>query len=297
MRLYSLAFVAVALLAAGCGSSSKKSDLLMVSSRSGPYAIYAMSAGGDGQHRLSSDKLPAATGPAGLFFQVDPAWSPDGRLVAFGSDRSGKPQLYVIRADGSGLRQLTSLAKGAARPTWSANGKQIAFIAGEPGNLSVLGADGSNPRQIGDGLSNESDPSWSADGKLIAFVRRIQGTSIKELYVVRPDGKGARKLTTLNASVGSPTWSPDSKQIAFTSNAREHFEISIVGVDGSKLHRLTDSPSEDIEPAWSPDGKLIAFSRDGAITTVDLAGKLTTVTDGQNNDASPAWKPLEKPAK
>ena len=294
LALAALAVLAV-LLAAGCGASSKKSDLLLVSSRSGPYAIYAMGATGDGQHRLSSDKLPAATGPAGLFFQVDPAWSRDGKLVVFGSDRSGKPQLYVIHADGSGTQRLTSLAQGASRPTWSPDGRQIAFIAGAPGNLWVIGADGASPRQIGDGLSNESDPAWSPDGKLVAFVRRKQGTNIKELYVARPDGKGARKLTTLNASIGSPTWSPDSSRIAFVSNARGHFEIEIVGVDGSGLHRLTDSPSEDIEPAWSPDGKLIAFSRDGAITTVDLAGKLTTLTDGQGNDASPAWKPLDKP--
>src|SRR6266851_619533 len=111
--------VFAALLAAGCGSSTKRSDLLLVSSRSGPYAIYAMGANGDGQRRLSSDSLPQATGPAGIFFQVDPAWSRDGQLVAFGSDRSGKPQLYVMHADGTGTRRLTSLARGATRASWS----------------------------------------------------------------------------------------------------------------------------------------------------------------------------------
>ena len=282
----------VVLLVAGCGSSSKKADLLLVSSRSGPYAIYAMGSNGDGQHRLSSDKLPAATGPAGLFFQVDPAWSRDGKLVAFGSDRSGKPQLYVMHADGSGMRRLTSLAHGAARASWSPDGKKVAFIENEPGNLGVMRSDGTGARQIGDGLSNESDPAWSPDGKLIAYVLRTPGGDIKELYVVRPDGTGKRQITHLNASVGSPTWSPDSSRLGFTTNARGHFEISVVNLDGSGVRRLTGSPSEDIEPAWSPDGKLIAFSRDGAITTVDLAGKLTTLTDGKNNDSSPAWKPL-----
>ncbi len=282
------------LLATGCGSSAKRSDLLFVSSRSGSYAIYAMGANGDGQRRLTSDALPEVTGPAGLFFQVDPVWSRDGHLVAFGSDRSGKPQLYVMRADGSGTRRLTSLAHGAARASWSPDGTKIAFIENEPGNLGVMRSDGTSAHQIGGGLANESDPSWSPDGALIAYVLRTPGTDVKELYVVRPDGTGKRRITHLNASVGSPSWSPDSSRLAFTTNARGHFEVSVVGLDGKGLKRLTDSPSDDIEPAWSPDGKLIAFSRDGSIYTVDLAGKVTQLTDGKNNDSSPAWKPVGK---
>ena len=289
--------VAAASLVTGCGSSTKRSDLLFVSSRSGPYAIYAMGANGDGQRRLTGDPLPKTAGSATLFFQVDPAWSRNGRFVAFGSDRSGTPQLYVVGADGSGLRRLTSLAKGAARASWSPDGKRIAFIENQPGNLWVMNANGTAAHQIGDGLENESDPAWSPDGALIAFVRRTPGGDVRELDVVRPDGTGRRQITHLNASVGSPSWSPDGSRLAFAANPRGHLEISIVGVDGKGLRRLTDSPSEDIEPAWSPDGKLIAFSRDGAITTVDLAGKLTTLTDGQGNDASPAWKPLATPAK
>ena len=92
----------------------------------------------------------------------------------------------------------------------------------------------------------------------------------------------------------SPSWSPDGQQLAFAANERGQFEISVVGINGKGLHRLTDSTGDDIEPAWSPDGKLIAFSRDGAIETVDLGGKVQALTDGKNNDSSPAWKPLGK---
>ena len=109
---------------------------------------------------------------------------------------------------------------------------------------------------------------------------------------MRPDGTGKRRVTHLSASVGSPSWSPDSSRLAFAANARGRFEVSIVGLDGSGVRRLTNSTGEDIDPAWSPDGKLIAFSRDGAIDTVDLAGKVQQLTDAKNNDSSPAWKPL-----
>ena len=228
------------LVAAGCGSSKKQSDLLFVSSRSGAYAIYAMSASGDGQRRLTSDSLPQATGPASLFFQVDPAWSADGRFVAFGSARTGKPQLYRMHVESIVTRRLTSLAHGAARASWSPDGKRIAFIEDEPGNLWVMRSDGTGARQIGGGLKNESDPAWSPDGTLIAYVLRTPGTDAKEVWVVHPDGTGKQRVTHLSASVGSPTWSPDSSRLAFATNARGHFEISVIGLDGSGLKRLTE---------------------------------------------------------
>ena len=160
-RAFGFGFLGVVtvLAAAGCGSSAKQSDLLLVSSREGPYAIYAMGSNGHGQHRLSSDSLPPASGLANIFFQADPAWSADGQLVAFTSTRSGKPQLYSMHADGTGTRRLTSLAQGAARASWSPDGERIAFIEDEPGNLWVMRSDGTGAHQIGGGLANESDPA------------------------------------------------------------------------------------------------------------------------------------------
>ncbi len=295
-RIVVLAAV-IALVGGGCGrSSATHPDLLLVSSRSGVYAIYGINVDRGGDHQLSNGAPTASGSPSDLFFQVDPAWSPDASMVAFASSRTGTTQLYVMHADGTSPRRLTSARKDASRPSWSPDGSRIVFVENDPGDLYVMRANGTGAHRLGKDLAKESDPAWSPDGKLIAFVRRTPGTSIKELWAMRPDGSGRQQITHLKASVSSPSWSPDDRRLAFAANVRGQFEISVVGLDGKGLRRLTNSPGDDIEPAWSPDGKLIAFSRDGSIDIVDLTGKVRRLTDGENNDSSPAWKPLASDA-
>ena len=99
----------VAFLLIGCGSSggsSRGSDLLFVSSRQGAYAIYLMTASGSRQRRLTRGAVGASSSPGRLFFQVDPAWSPDGRSIAFASSRDGSSHIFVMKANGSGTSRL-----------------------------------------------------------------------------------------------------------------------------------------------------------------------------------------------
>src|SRR5689334_13807818 len=103
---------------AGCGGSDA-ADLAFVSTRDGVYAIYVMDADGGGQRRLTKEEATSPDTPAGLFFGVEPAWSPDGGQVAFASRRGGDFDLYVTGADGKGTRQLTDLKGEETHPSWS----------------------------------------------------------------------------------------------------------------------------------------------------------------------------------
>jgi TolB protein len=278
-----------ALLVAGCGGSSTKGppDLLFVSTRDGDYAIFGADAAGKHARRLTKERGDAS--PRGLFFQVEPAWSPDGRRIAFASFREGTSHIYVMDADGKGTRRLTSGTKSDDHPSWSPDGRRILFA--REGALFVVPAAGGPPRRVGRGFGSAADPAWSPDGKQIAYDYRRPGYSIRELYVMRADGTHVRKVTELQQVSGLPAWSPDGKRLAFQSNVRlGHFEIYTIGVDGKGLREVTQSLVDVIQPAWSPDGSRLAFSRDGAIW-VDAGGKQTQLTSGKNNDSAPAWRP------
>ena len=281
----------------GCGGSGTPEHadaLLFVSTRDGAYDLYASKADGSDQHRLTKDKGSAAT-PSGLTYQVDPAWSPDGRRIAFASSREGQLHVYVMDADGTHVRRLTSGTGEDRHPAWSPDGSKIAFTRGTPNRIEIMNADGTGLHPLAIGATQpaeEDDPAWSPDGRWIAFDRRTPGTPTKEIWLAHPDGSASHRLSSLSASSTWPTWAPSSKQVAFSSNgAGQTLEIFVVDLAGLRMHQLTDSPSADIQPAWSPDGKGIAFSRDGAITTVTLAGVVQRLTDPKNNDSSPTWKP------
>jgi Tol biopolymer transport system component len=280
------------LVLAACGSSPAHTpDVVFVSSRDGDYALFGVDADGSHERRLTKAKGDPST-PAGLFFQTEPAWSPDGTLIAFASRRDGRSHIYMMRPDGTGLRRLTSASMDDAHPTWSPDGRRIAFA--REGALFVVPAAGGAAHRLGRGFGNAADPAWSPDGRLVAYDYRRPGFSIREIWVVDPDGRHARQVTRLRQVSAEPSWSPGGRRIAFQSNARGgHYEIYSVGPDGTGLRRETRSPIDAFQPAWSPNGREIAYSRDGTIWAVDRSGRVRPISSG-GNDSSPAWRPRSR---
>lgn len=286
-----LALGAVLLLGGCGGSDAPDPNLLFVSTRDGEYAIYAISTTGGDEQRLTAADVDAAT-PQGLFFQTEPAWSPDGSTIAFASKRSGTFDLYAMSPDGTGTRRLTSTNDDDGQPAWSPDGARIVFARGASTRLFVMNADGSGARRLTGAAAEEGEPAWSPDGRLIAYVQEDPGSSVRELWLVRPDGSQRRQLTKLGGAAHAPAWSPDGRRIVFSADVGDNrYGIYTVGVDGKGLRPVT-SGEDSIEPAWSPDGEQIAFSEAGAIVTIDVAnGEERTLTDPANNDSSPVWKP------
>lgn len=284
----------VAVLLAGCGGSTPKGlpELIFVSTRDGDYAIFGAGADGSHAHRLTKEKGDPSN-PRELFFQIEPAWSPDGTQIVFASHRDGPAHLYVMRADGTDTRRLTDTPRDDQHPSWSPDGRLIVF--GRAGVVSVVPAGGGEARRVGKEAGNAADPAWSPDGTMIALAYRNPGTPVREIYVMRADGSGVRRLTSLGNVSAAPAWAPDGRRLAFESNAHDgHYEIYTVGLDGKNLRRVTRSESSDtLEPAWSPDGRELTFSREGALWSVDAAGSETQLTSGENNDSSPAYRPAK----
>ena len=153
-----------------------------------------------------------------------PAWSPDGRKLAFVSRRDGNSEIYVMNADGGAQENLTRQPASDSHPSWSRDGRKLVFVSRRDGNaeIYVMNADGSGLRNLTRTPSDDLDPAWSPDGRAIAFVQkkcvpnRPCATAYETyLYVVNADGSGLRRLTTRRAHVFNPSWSADGKTIRY----------------------------------------------------------------------------------
>ena len=259
--------VSIPLALAACGrSGDSRPDLLLVSARAGDYAIYVLNADGSAQTRLTENA--ADTLSNGVFFQVEPDWSPDGRRIAFASRRRGSFDIYVMNAAGTGTRRLTDTSDDDDNPTWSPNGRRLAF--NRAGDIYVMSADGTGVRRVTADMDPQTDPAWSPDGKWIAYVRGSQGTvgvDLRELWLVQPDGKRNHALTTTGVSNYSPAWSPDSTRVAFATNVEStQFDIYTIGVDGNDSSELPPAPRTPSSPRGRPTGRRLRTQKEARST-------------------------------
>jgi Tol biopolymer transport system component len=218
--------------------------------------IYSMNADGSDQQRLTSN-------PGNNYdTNLSPAWSPDGRKIAFTALRDGNAEIYVMNADGSAAHNLTqSWQSEDEEPAWSPDGRKIVFHSDRDGadelppndELYVMNADGSGVRRLTTNPAQDIDPAWSPDGKKVAFTSARDGNA--EIYVMNADGSGQRRVTRGAAADDSfgprTTWSPDGTRIAFDSNQSGLSDIYVINIDGSRQQRLTKD-SLDGYPAWKP---------------------------------------------
>jgi dipeptidyl aminopeptidase/acylaminoacyl peptidase len=210
------------------------------------------------------------TGEAG---DSTPRWSPDGKRVAFASNRGGKPALWVVDVATKEPRMLTAwersnffLSKAGEMFCWSPDGKEIAFVAAE----KAAQAESTDPRVI-TRLQYKTRTSFSDNLRSHIFIVSVE------------DGK-VRQLTRGKSDEHSISWSPQGNEILFLSSraidpdSNLNYDIFAVEVTGGKERRITDTPGVEFSPVWSPDGNYIAYTATTRkLTTIDSVAEDTHV--------------------
>ena len=235
------------------------------------YEVFVMGASGAGERNVTTDD------PSTGFAQdADPAFSPSGGLIAFASDRTtgegvdnpdGDREIFTIKPDGTGLRQLTHNAPNESGfgandqvPVFSPSGKKIAFsnnrdqIEGDFNTeIYTMDANGGNEVNLTRNPAGDGRPDWSPDGKKIVFHSSRDDVSSLEIYAMDADGSNPTRLTANTVTDSSPAFSPDGRQIAFHSRREGNTEIYRMRANGSQQTMVTDTfAGDNFRPDWQP---------------------------------------------
>jgi Tol biopolymer transport system component len=189
----------------------------------------------------------------------DPAFSPDGRRVAFVTSRDGNREIYVLDLDSRQVTRLTNDQAGDYSPAWSPDGKQIVFASERdmpegcncPEIYVMNAAGGSDLKRLTTNTVFDAHPKVSLDGKSIAFASDRGGS--RSIYVMDVNGKNVRRLTTSPWMDQYPAWSGDGKWLVFDRRTGENVaQLFVVDVRGNQLRQITSDASSNWGAVWLP---------------------------------------------
>ena len=189
--------------------------------------------------------------------------------IAFASDVTGLPQIWLMNSDGTAQRQITDMEEGACQPAWSPDGARLAFISPCGGNqetypgagIFITNWDGSETIQLPSAPGGDFDPAWSPDGNKIAFTS-LRDYNRAQIYEINLEDNSVRSLSANTVRDSQPAWSPEGIEIAFITTRRGPYQIWIMDQAGEDAVLLSRSGSlKDTHPDWSPDGQVIMFTQ------------------------------------
>jgi TolB protein len=227
---------------------------------------------------------------------ISPAWSPDGRWLAYVSFEDQKAVVWVQDLVTGVRRRLANFRGSNSAPAWSPDGQRLALALSQDGStqLYTLPTAGGTPERLMRSGAIDTEPTYSADGKSLYFVSDRGGGP--QVYRVAAGGGNAERVTFSGSYNISPAVSPDGKLLAYISRQGSAYRLMTLGLDNGTLTALTDT-QDDESPSFAPNGRLLVYATrqqgKDVLMTSTLDGKVKTPLISSGADMrEPAWGPF-----
>ncbi|TET73592.1 MAG: Tol-Pal system beta propeller repeat protein TolB [Candidatus Aminicenantes bacterium] len=259
------------------------SKIVFISNRDGNDELYMMDYDGHNQTRVTFNKKQ----------DYMPAWSADGKKIAYTSYRNNRAGLYILNPFKGEITEVVSKGTNFA-PTFSPDGKKLAFCSTmEEGNpeIYVATSEGKKIKRLTFNKAIDTAPSWSPTSREIAFTSDRGGTP--QIYIMDAEGSNIRRISFGGNYHDAPAWSPAGGRIAYVSRVDQIFDIYALNLRTEQVVKLTESNARNETPSWSPDGRHLVFSSNitGTIQlyTIDYDGSNLRRLTSKGESKLPDW--------
>jgi TolB protein len=236
-------------------------------------------------HRIADFVYEKLTGEKGVF----------STRIAYVVKRGNRYELQIADADGAGQESALASFEPIISPTWSPDGKRLAYVSFENKKPVVYVhtlADGKR-HVVANFKGSNSAPAWAPDGNRLAVVLSREGGS--QMFIVNADGSGVRRLASSSAIDTEPRFSPDGQSIYFTSDRGGTPQIYRMPTSGGEPQRITFEGSYNVSPRISPDGKTLAYITRNAgkfqVALLDFSTRQVQILTDSEHDESPSFSP------